>query len=123
MRRFIKRRLISVAYALNGVFLIIKTQKNAWIHLFMTGFVTAAGIFFKVSLNEWLALILAMAVVWVAEGLNTAIERLGDSVSTAYNPIIGKAKDVAAGSVLIASAAAVIIGIIIFLPLILGVLA
>jgi diacylglycerol kinase (ATP) len=117
---FIKKRIESIGYAFNGIFLIIKTQHNAWIHLMMTFFATISGFLFKIYPMEWMMLILAIVAVWVAEGLNTAIECLGDSVSSQYHPLIGKAKDVAAGAVLIAAAGAVAIGVIIFLERILA---
>ncbi|MDR0303401.1 MAG: diacylglycerol kinase family protein [Chitinispirillales bacterium] len=118
---FIKKRIDSVRYALNGIFLIISTQHNAWIHFLMTVFVVVLSLFLKVSAVEWTMLVLAIVSVWVAEALNTAIEHLGDSVSPdEYHPLIGKSKDVAAGAVLIAAIGAAIIGIIVFLPKILA---
>jgi diacylglycerol kinase (ATP) len=116
---FIKRRISSVGYALNGVFLIIKTQHNAWIHAMMTALAMSLGFLLRANATEWMILILAIVAVWVAEGLNTAIERLGDSVSSQYHPLVGRAKDVAAGAVLISAVGATIIGSIIFLPKIL----
>jgi diacylglycerol kinase (ATP) len=116
---FIKKRIESIRYALSGVLLIIKTQHNAWIHLTMTFFALSLGVLLKIAPLEWMMLILAIVSVWVAEGLNTAIECLGDSVSSQYHPLIGKAKDVAAGAVLIAAVGAATIGLIIFCPKIL----
>jgi len=113
---FIKKRINSVGYALNGVFLIIKTQHNAWIHVMMTFMVIALGFIFGINLDEWMLLILAIMSVWVAEGLNTALEFLSDSVTYEHHPLIGRAKDVAAGAVLIAASGAAIIGSIVFLP-------
>ena len=113
---FIKRRIESIRYALNGVFVIIKTQHNAWIHVMMTLIVIALGFLLNVSLSDWKLLILAMMSVWVAEALNTALECLGDAFCKDFNPLIGKAKDVAAGAVLIAATGATIIGCVIFLP-------
>lgn len=74
-----------------------------------------AGAYFSVSLLEWCALVLALALVWAAEGLNTALERLTDLVSPGFHPLAGKAKDLAAGAVLLASAAAFLVGLYIFL--------
>jgi len=114
--RFISRRIESVRYALNGVYLIIKTQHNAWIHAMMTAIVVALGLIFNVSLSDWKFLILAMMSVWIAEALNTALECLADGFCKEYHPLIGRAKDVAAGAVLIAATGATIVGCIIFLP-------
>ncbi len=56
------------------------------------------------------ALAFAVTLVWVAEALNTAIERLADAVNPQYNPMIGAAKDVAAGGVLLAAVGACVVG-------------
>ena len=65
---------------------------------------------------EWCAVLFAIALVWVAEALNTALERLTDLASPEFHPLAGKAKDMAAGAVLLAVAGAVLIGIVIFGP-------
>ena len=76
----------------------------------------AAGLYFSLSALEWCAALLALALVWAAEGMNTALERLTDLVSPDFHPLAGMAKDIAAGAVLLASAGAVSIGVIIFGP-------
>lgn len=75
-----------------------------------------AGFLFQVTVIEWIMLIFAIAIVFIAEALNTAIELLCDFVSPDYQELIKKTKDVAAGAVLIAAMGAAIIGVIIFLP-------
>jgi diacylglycerol kinase (ATP) len=57
-----------------------------------------------------------MALVWLGEALNTAVELLADAVSPTPHPLIGRAKDVAAGGVLLAAGAAVVIGLMVFIP-------
>ena len=74
-----------------------------------------AGLYFSVSRLEWCALLLAISLVWAAEGLNTALERLTDLVSPGFHPLAGKAKDLAAGAVLLASTGAFLVGLFIFL--------
>jgi diacylglycerol kinase (ATP) len=74
------------------------------------------ALYLHVSPLEWCMLILATALVWVAEGLNTALERLTDLASPGYHPLAGKAKDIAAAAVLIAGIAALAIGALIFIP-------
>lgn len=110
----IKNRLKSFVYAFHGIGLLIKTQHNAWIHLFATLVVICVGLYFKVSGLEWALLLFAIIIVWLAEALNTAVEFLGDSITTEQHSLIGKAKDIAAGGVLIAAIGAVLIGIIVF---------
>jgi diacylglycerol kinase len=78
--------------------------------------VLVAAIYFRLTTDEWRWIILAIALVWLAEALNTAIERLADAVTLEPNQNIGYAKDVAAGAVLAASIISVVIGLTIFLP-------
>ena len=78
--------------------------------------VLAAAIYFRLSAEEWRWIILAIALVWLAEALNTAIERLADAVTLEPNANIGYAKDVAAGAVLAAAIFALVMGLTIFIP-------
>jgi diacylglycerol kinase len=78
--------------------------------------VLAASIYFRLSSDEWRWIILAITLVWLAETLNTAIERLANAVTLEPNENIGHAKDVAAGAVLAASIISVVIGLTIFFP-------
>jgi len=75
-----------------------------------------AGAYFSITRLEWCAVMLALALVWAAEGLNSALERLTDLVSPGFHPLAGKAKDIAAGAVLLASVGAFLVGLFIFLP-------
>ena len=59
---------------------------------------------------------MAIALVWLAEALNTAIERLADAITLEPNENIGYAKDVAAGAVLAAAIISAVIGLTIFVP-------
>jgi len=107
-------RLKSFQFAFAGIWTLLKTQHNAWIHLAVTILVIGCGIYFGLSLIEWSVIVLAIMAVWVAEAFNTAVEFLADYVSTERHPLIKQAKDVAAGAVLITAAGAAIIGIILF---------
>jgi diacylglycerol kinase (ATP) len=84
--------------------------------LVATAGVVAAGLFFQLSRAEWCWIVLAIAIVWTAEALNTAFEFLADAASPNFHPVVRDAKDVAAGAVLITTIAAVIIGLIVFWP-------
>jgi len=112
----LKKRLKSFSYAFAGIADLFKTQPNAQIHLVVATCVIIAGFFFQISTSEWCVLVLTMALVLSAEGFNTAIEYLTDLVSPDHHPLAGKTKDVAAGAVLISAIAAVIVGLMIFLP-------
>lgn len=109
-------RFKSIGFAIEGIATFFKTQHNAWIHALAAIIVVFVGFVLKVNNNEWCLLIFAIALVIVTEMLNTAIEFLTDLVSPNHNQQAKKVKDVAAGAVLIASIAAVVIGLIVFLP-------
>jgi diacylglycerol kinase (ATP) len=105
----------STRYALRGLRFLLE-ERNARMLLAGTVLTVAAGLYFKLATLEWCAVLLAMTALWVAEGLNSALERLTDLVSPGFHPLAGKAKDIAAGAVLIALIFAVSIGLIIFGP-------
>ena len=109
-------RIRSFSYAIAGILRMIRCQHNAWIHAAATIIAIALGLLFRLSAHEWCWIVLAIAIVWTAEALNTAFEFLADAASPNFSPIVRDAKDVAAGAVLITAIAAVIIGTIIFWP-------
>jgi diacylglycerol kinase (ATP) len=95
---------------------MLRTQRNAWIHAAATLVVLAAGFVFRVSAVDWCLLTLATMSVWTAEALNTAFEFLTDIASPSFHPLAEKAKDVAAGAVLITACGAAVVGLIVFAP-------
>ena len=109
-------RIRSFRCAFNGLRVMICSQQNAWIHAFATVVVIIFGINFGLTKSEWCWIILAAIFVWTAEALNTAIEFLTDIASPEFHPLAAKAKDVAAGAVLITATGAVLIGLLIFSP-------
>ena len=115
-------RIRSISHALNGIWLMISTQHNAWVHTLGTIIVIITGFCFSISSSEWLWLILAIVSVWVAEALNTAFELLCDVASPDFHPIVKKSKDVAAGAVLLSAIGAIIIGLIVLGPYMLNIL-
>ena len=116
----VKKRIVSFKHAFRGIAEVLRSQHNAWIHTTATVIVVIAGIYFQVTRLEWCWLVAAMAFVWVAEAFNTALENLADAVVKDVDPLIGKAKDIAAGAVLIAAAGAAIIGLLILGPYIIN---
>jgi diacylglycerol kinase (ATP) len=105
----------STRYALRGLRYLLE-ERNARMLLAGTVATLAAGVYFELEPLEWCAVTFAITSLWVAEGLNSALERLTDLVSPGYHPLAGKAKDIAAGAVLIALVGAVSIGIVVFGP-------
>ena len=105
-----------------GIKSAIKSEKNMKIHVLASILVTAFGFFFKLEPLEWVACILAIVIVIGSEMLNTAIETVVDLVSPNINPLAKKAKDIAAGSVLVMAIGALLVGLIIFIPKIINIL-
>ena len=112
-------RIRSFKYAFAGIWTMLKSQQNAWVHVFATVAVVTVGFVLGISPAEWCWLVIAIIAVWMAEALNTAIEFLADVASPEFHPLVKKAKDVSAGAVLISAIGAIIIGIIIIGPYVL----
>lgn len=117
-----RRRIKSFVYAGRGIGILLSTQVNARIHAVATVLVLFGGIWLHISASDWALIVLAVVAVWVAEGLNTAVEFLVDLVSPEFQPLAGRIKDVAAGAVLIAAIGAVLVGLLVFGPPLLRVL-
>jgi len=86
------------------------------IHLGVGMMAIAAGIVFKITAYEWLAIVIVISFVMILEILNTAIETLVDLYTEEYHHLAKVAKDTAAGAVLVAAIMSVCVGLIIFLP-------
>jgi len=113
---YLTRRLHSFVYAFRGLAILVETQHNARIHAIATILAIVAGFLFRISPTEWCLIGLAIVCVWVTEALNTSIEFLVDLVSPDPQPLAAKAKDVAAGAVLVAAIGSLIIGVFVFGP-------
>jgi diacylglycerol kinase (ATP) len=109
-------RLRSFICALHGVQVMLQSQQNAWIHAAATLLVTAAGVILGLSSQDWCWIVLAIVGVWTAEALNTAVEFLTDLASPEFHPLAGKAKDVAAGAVLLSAIGSIAIGVLVLGP-------
>ncbi|HBX50696.1 MAG: diacylglycerol kinase [Bacteroidetes bacterium RIFOXYA12_FULL_35_11] len=110
----IASRLLSFSYAFRGILIVFSKEHNAWIHLFAAILVICAGIFFNISAIEWCLIVFAIGLVFIAEMINTAIEKLVDFVSPDFNDKAGIIKDIAAGAVLVAALIAAVIGLLVF---------
>lgn len=103
-------------YALRGIARAIKTEKNIRFHLVAAILVIILAIILEISIAEWIVCILLIGCVISAELMNTAIETVVDMYTREKNSLAEKAKDVAAGSVLVLAIVSAIIGAIIFIP-------
>jgi len=116
MHEYLRRRLRSFGHAFRGGRTLVATQPNARVHAVATLAVTALGIALQIDRLEWVALAFAMALVWLAEAMNTAVELLADEVTLEQRERIGQAKDVAAFGVLAAAVGAAAVGLLVFAP-------
>ncbi|MBC2104305.1 diacylglycerol kinase family protein [Listeria booriae] len=111
-RRFRK----SFIHAVTGVKTAILEERHMRVHITAGMIVVICGVFFKVTKIEWLFLLLSIFNVLTFEMINTAIERAVDVATEEFHPYAKKAKDVAAGAVLLASICSAVVGLIIFVP-------
>ena len=94
---------------------MLRTQRNMRIHFLIAALVLVAALISGVDKMELIALLLAIAFVLIAEMLNTAVEAAVDVATTSFDPMAElRAKDIAAGAVLIATAVAVAVGYNVF---------
>ncbi|AUC76168.1 diacylglycerol kinase [Olleya sp. Bg11-27] len=113
---FIINRLKSVGYAFKGMLLLLKTEASIKIQFCIAIIMTIGGFYYEISSTEWIMQCFAIGLVMSVEGVNTAIEAIADFIHPEHHEKIGFIKDIAAGAVFIASIAASIIGLIIYIP-------
>ncbi len=117
MKKFsIKDRMKSFPYAFNGLWILWKEEHNARIHCVAAICAVVAGVFFHISVYEWLAIVFAIGFVITLEIINSAIENIADFVSPERHEVIKKVKDLAAAGVLFSAMTAFVVGLIIFVP-------
>lgn len=116
----VRNRIYSLKFAVQGIWTAFQDQPNIKIHFLIAIIVLLAAGLFQVTLIEWLILIVTAGFVISLEMINTAIEEIVDSFVDGIHPAAKKAKDVAAGAVLIVSITALAIGAVIFLPYLLA---
>ena len=119
MYDFITGRIKGGGYAIKGAWLLLRHEPSIQVQFGIGIFMTIAGFYFEITSTEWMLQVLAIGLVMGTEGLNTAVENIADFVHADFHVKIGHIKDVAAGAVFFASVAAVVIGLIIYLPYIL----
>lgn len=113
-KRGIRRLVRSFGYAIEGFKYVVTKEANMKIHVFASFVVILASLWFRISLTEWLVVLLLIAGMFSLELMNTAVEKTVDLITTKRHPLAKHAKDAAAAAVLIYACFAVVIGILIF---------
>lgn len=117
MRPFLHSRALSFRYAFAGWWFVIHTQKNAWVHTVISIAVILVSLWLQLERRDWAIIIIAIAMVWTAEFINTALEAVVDLASQHQrNHLARVGKDVGAAAVLIAASSAALIGLLILGP-------
>jgi diacylglycerol kinase (ATP) len=116
MLPFLRSRARSFYDAFEGWWYVLKTQRNAWIHALISITVFIVCFWLRLPGRDWAVIILTIAMVWSAEFFNTALEAMIDLASPDQNHLAKVSKDVGAAAVLIASSAAVLVGLLIMGP-------
>lgn len=115
---FVTGRLKSFKYAILGAYKLVTTEHSIMVQFSLGILLTIAGFYFGISKTEWLFQTLAIGLVLSIEGLNTAVEKIADFIHPDFHNKIGFIKDIAAGAVFFAAVVAIIIGLIIYIPII-----
>lgn len=108
------RMLRGFGHAFAGLAWALRSQRNMKVHAVATLLVVALGLADNLARWEWCAVAFSIALVWVAELLNSALEELCNRVTLEQDPLIRKVKDMAAGAVLVAAAQAVFVAFLVF---------
>ncbi len=109
-------RLASFRHAFSGWWYVIRTQRNAWIHAVLSTAVVLLGLWLRLDRRDWALIFLTIAVVWISEFVNTALEAVVDLASPGIHPLAKVGKDVGAAAVLIAAITAVLVGLLVLGP-------
>jgi len=112
----LQKYIQAFGFAFQGIFHFVKNERNAKVHLVAAAFAIAISWYLHISPSQWLWVLLAIAMVFIAEMVNTAIEGLCNKITTDIDADIKIIKDISAGFVLIASLFAVAVAATIFTP-------
>jgi diacylglycerol kinase (ATP) len=120
-KRFsIANRMKAMRLSLAGFLYVVRNEHAMWFHAAIACLLVLAGLYFQISSTDWRWIVLSITLVWGAEVMNTAIEIVCDAMHPEHDPLIGKAKDVAAGAVFCAVLGAAIILALVFWPYVYG---
>jgi diacylglycerol kinase len=113
---FFRSRGRSFRFAFSGWWYVIRTQRNAWVHAVVSVVVILMGFWLQLGPHDWAIIILAIALVWTSEFINTALEAVVDLASPQQHYLARVGKDVGAAAVLIAAVSSAIIGLLVLGP-------
>jgi diacylglycerol kinase len=116
MIKFLQSRARSFRYAFSGWWFVLRTQRNAWIHTIASVMVFLLSFWLQLPARDWAVLIIAVAMVWTSEFINTALEAVVDLASPEHHHLARIGKDVGAAAVLIAAVSSILIGLLILGP-------
>ena len=116
VKEFLYSRIAAFGHAFRGWGHALKTQHNAWIHSVVALIVVILGLWLGLPPRDWAVLVLAIAMVFTAEFINTSIEAVVDLASPVHHPLAKVGKDVGAAAVLVAALSAILIGLLILGP-------
>lgn len=113
---FVKGRIKSLKYAVVGAYKLLTTEHSIMVQFTIGILVTILGFVFEITKVEWMLQTLAVGMVLGIEGMNTAVEKIADFIHPEHHKKIGFIKDIAAGAVAFVAIAAIVIGLIIYVP-------
>ena len=114
--------LKSFNYAARGLKMVLSSERNAKLHLSAAFLALILSIILRIDIQQWLFIVISIALVFFAEITNTAIEKSLDLISQENNQLIRVIKDMTAAGVLVTAISAVIVASIIFIPRIISII-
>ena len=108
--------LKSFVFAFAGIGETFRVGRNFKVQLAFAVAAIVLGVVFRIEACEWAVIAVCIGVVLGGECVNTSIEAVVDLVSPDYHELAKRAKDCAAGGVLLCAIASAAVAAIIFLP-------
>ena len=115
-QKSLRYQLRAFRFAFNGLVDFFRLELKAVIHFLLALVAIWLGIVLKLNSIEWIAVCIAIGIVFIAELFNTSIERIIDHISPESSEMAKVTKDLSAGAVLVAALTTLSIGAIVFIP-------
>ncbi len=116
----LRRLSQSFRHALRGVRVVLRTEQSFRIQAILAALAVVFLVLLRVPVFQAVVVLLMIAMVLVLELVNSIFERLVDTFKPRIHPVVGEIKDLMAAAVLIASVVAALIGLVVFVPPLLG---